>query len=979
MSTPNTLALPGVYTILLSLWRYHMDETRIFHKAVLLVLIMILRFLSGLSGHFFATRAFGPQTQTQTGSRTMRIPKKMGALGLLCMLQTVSASNSTAADSFSSTALRSVTDSFSSTWTPMLIVVALLLLMVCAMWWAFSSKQIPTAQKLPHVLVCVMRWAFSSNRVPAAGLYHPKITRSGGGGFAAEASPQEASVGQTSESSALFNCGGDRKLLAVAVCMYNEPAYALARTFHSLSEAHDASSMLGSDVLVLVDGVSMLSDSMRTYLQETFGFGLPLSEEDWQRHDQEHGGISRTYVLNARMTGGKGSQINLVLKRRNAKKINSHMWFFRGFAIATRYTFAMTTDVGTIFDKDCIKRLVSYMQQHEQCGAVTGRQRVMSCTQQQDPTNPEGSNLLGSWLRRAQGWEFEAEHCGGKNLASAIGYLPVLPGPCAMFRTAAIQDHPLKEVRPDVQPAVQGVLHGYFTLASMKAYEVGLLLANLLIAEDRVPSLLVVFAPPSGDGHAAQCFYSHWVHDAVFYFEAETDLKALITQRRRWNNGTFAGHCYMLTSGRKIIFASKHGMRVKTMSCVLVFMQVTKLGIIFIAPGVYGSVFWFATSYIARLLFAEAVLQTGVTTALVTMYTVGYMAIVGVHLKRFSKANDIVYNKNIWVAVALLNSFMMSILFIALMTFAARVSDCTPEAPNVTMSQEGCGDIATGSLSTFFSPMDMVYLQASLWLLPLLVALLTNIHGFVYMSWLPNWIVYQLFTPTYVGIMWAYSLARMADLNWGNRPSEEVMQELGAVGASCEVQSCCEPPHKEAARFCAHHNWLKETVRKIKVLNILVVSINVAIIYYMSSTSMIILIVFINGAGALEQAATLMLSVVALVGHLLRYILRCLRYILRCQSCRREDAKSQFKKSASKETLFVAETPGVPMHHVLALPNNDTAEKEFDFVSEQVLANNNVAGTGVSVHHVQLQLPVEHKQHLEMTALDCSQVQFGRA
>ena len=122
-----------------------------------------------------------------------------------------------------------------------------------------------------------------------------------------------------------------------------------------------------------------------------------------------------------------------------------------------------------------------------------------------------------------------------------------------------------------------------------------------------------------------------------------------------------------------------------------------------------------------------------------------------------------------------------------------------------------------------------------------------------------------------------------------------------------------------------------------------------------------------------------MLSVVALVGHLLRYILRCLRYILRCQSCRREDAKSQFKKSASKETLFVAETPGVSMHHVLALPNNDTAEKEFDFVSEQVLANNNVAGTGVSVHHVQLQLPVEHKQHLEMTALDCSQVQFGRA
>ena len=51
-------------------------------------------------------------------------------------------------------------------------------------------------------------------------------------------------------------------------------------------------------------------------------------------------------------------------------------------------------------------------------------------------------------------------------------------------------------------------------------------LANLKIAEDRIPSLYAVF-------HETGRFKTHWVHDAVFYFEAESTLKALVLQRRR--------------------------------------------------------------------------------------------------------------------------------------------------------------------------------------------------------------------------------------------------------------------------------------------------------------------------------------------------------------------------------------------------------------------------------------------------------------
>ena len=68
----------------------------------------------------------------------------------------------------------------------------------------------------------------------------------------------------------------------------------------------------------------------------------------------------------------------------------------------------------------------------------------------------------------------------------------------------------------------------------------GLTLANLKIAEDRIPSLLAVF-PMRREGQAAAPaggFTTHWVRDAVCYFESEETLEMLCVQRRRWLNGT---------------------------------------------------------------------------------------------------------------------------------------------------------------------------------------------------------------------------------------------------------------------------------------------------------------------------------------------------------------------------------------------------------------------------------------------------------
>jgi hypothetical protein len=47
------------------------------------------------------------------------------------------------------------------------------------------------------------------------------------------------------------------------------------------------------------------------------------------------------------------------------------------------------------------------------------------------------------------------------------------------------------------------------------------------------------------------------VPQAVFYFEAETNIKSLVLQRRRWINGTWAGYWYLAIQHPSLIFNCK--------------------------------------------------------------------------------------------------------------------------------------------------------------------------------------------------------------------------------------------------------------------------------------------------------------------------------------------------------------------------------------------------------------------------------------
>jgi hypothetical protein len=92
---------------------------------------------------------------------------------------------------------------------------------------------------------------------------------------------------------------------------------------------------------------------------------------------------------------------------------------------------------------------------------------------------------------------------------------------------------------------------------------------------------------------------THWVRDAVFYFEAETTLKMLVLQRRRWLNGTMAGNVYMAANMKSIVYASKHSWWVKLCTTVMIWMQLLQAFVLALGPGIFASILFGVTNSIA--------------------------------------------------------------------------------------------------------------------------------------------------------------------------------------------------------------------------------------------------------------------------------------------------------------------------------------------------------------------------------------------
>jgi hypothetical protein len=106
------------------------------------------------------------------------------------------------------------------------------------------------------------------------------------------------------------------------------------------------------------------------------------------------------------------------------------------------------------------------------------------------------------------------------------------------------------------------------------------------LAEDRILSFVCVFSTGYG---------TKWVPGATFYYQPEVQWSTLLTQRRRWLNGTFASFLFFFVSERArarihggMFDQHKAGKNIRFVN-LLWSLQLFQLILVIIAPAVFGS------------------------------------------------------------------------------------------------------------------------------------------------------------------------------------------------------------------------------------------------------------------------------------------------------------------------------------------------------------------------------------------------------
>ncbi|EEC49413.1 transmembrane chitin synthase, glycosaminyl transferas [Phaeodactylum tricornutum CCAP 1055/1] len=322
-----------------------------------------------------------------------------------------------------------------------------------------------------------------------------------------------------------------QRLISVCIPCYNEDASSLKRSLESLRN-QNLPPDVRMEILVAMDGVVQISESMATYLSELFGISFKVGHMNnpFERLQRPNTIVVESTVDNNIVLG---THLTLLVKRKNCRKVNSQEWWLRSHAVDSCCEFAFATDCGILFDKNCLLQMLRRSDREPNLSGLTGYQRVMSARMQGDDDFEFFSDPVGCFLRQIQCYDFEVSQSTTKSLLNSLGFIPVLPGPCSFFRF----EH------------LQGVLDDYFSLttATIKGDHGGIILGNVQLAEDRFPPVLLTFRFKGSCQRAGIARpKTGFVHDAVFYFEAEKPLRQLVTQRRRWINGSYTAAYWVL-------------------------------------------------------------------------------------------------------------------------------------------------------------------------------------------------------------------------------------------------------------------------------------------------------------------------------------------------------------------------------------------------------------------------------------------------
>ncbi|KAG8968969.1 Chitin synthase, class 1 [Tulasnella sp. 419] len=547
-----------------------------------------------------------------------------------------------------------------------------------------------------------------------------------------------------------------RTELFIVMTMYNEDEELFARTMHGVIKniAHlctrERSKTWGKDgwkkvvVCIVSDGRQKINSRTLSVIAAMgiYQDGVAknvVNDKPVTAHIYEYTtqiSVTPELRLEGAERGTVPVQVIFCLKEKNQKKINSHRWFFNAFGPLLQPNVCVLLDVGTMPGPTSIYHLWKAFDINSNVGGACGEIVALK--------GKYGLNLLNP-LVAAQNFEYKMSNILDKPLESVFGYITVLPGAFSAYRYIALQNDAVGE----------GPLQKYFLGEKMHGADADIFTANMYLAEDRILCWELV-------SKRGGSWILHYVKSAYAVTDVPDQVPELISQRRRWLNGSFFAAIHS-TVKFGYIYRSSHTVARKFWIHVEMFYQTFNL--------IFS---WFALAnfYIAFIILANSMEDDSIG------------------LKGIAVLNDIL--KYLYLAL-LVMSFLLALgnrpqgskwvytgafigfgLITIYMTFAALF--LAVKGIQAIKIENG-GKL---SLGTIFK--DAIFFNIVLSLAATLgLYIAASLLFFEPWHMITSFVQYLLMAPSYIAVLNVYAFANVHDVSWGTKGDNKISTDLGVV------------------------------------------------------------------------------------------------------------------------------------------------------------------------------------------------------
>ncbi|KAJ7772078.1 glycosyltransferase family 2 protein [Mycena maculata] len=430
-------------------------------------------------------------------------------------------------------------------------------------------------------------------------------------------------------------------------------------------------------------------------------------------------------------------QIIFCLKEKNQKKINSHRWFFNAFGPLLQPNVCVLLDVGTQPGPTSIYHLWKAFDINSNVGGACGEIVALK--------GKWGTNLINP-LVAAQNFEYKMSNILDKPLESVFGYITVLPGAFSAYRYIALQN----DVRGE------GPLQKYFLGEKMHGAGADIFTANMYLAEDRILCWELV-------SKRGGSWILHYVKSAYAVTDVPDQVPELISQRRRWLNGSFFAAVHS-TVHFHYIYRSSHSFIRKFWIHVEILYQFFNL--------IFA---WFA---LANYYIAFTILTTALEDP-------DFKLTPGIHI-----VNVIL---EYFYLGLLIMCFILSLgnrpqgskwgYTLAFLGFGIITIYMTTAA--FLLAYKGISELATEkgsalSASDFFT--DSIFRNIVVSLLATFgLYFIASLIFFEPWHMITSFVQYLLMAPSYIAVLNVYAFANVHDVSWGTKGDNKVSTDLGTV------------------------------------------------------------------------------------------------------------------------------------------------------------------------------------------------------